>query len=59
MSYLSTKTHATLRSYPLEMSQGSPPLKFQIKSCSYTTDGIIAIKVVNAQLPKSTKSKVV
>ena len=38
---------------------GSLSLKFQIKSCSYTTDIFIAIKVVNTQLPKSTKSKVV
>jgi len=53
------KNMCTLRSYYWEMSQGPSSLKFQIKSCSYTADGIIAIKVINTQLPKSTKSKVV
>ena len=34
-------------------------VKFQIKSCSYTADIFIATKVVNTQLPMSTKLKVV
>jgi len=39
------------------MSQGSPSLKFQIKSCPHTANGIIAINVVNTQLPNLTKSE--
>ena len=58
-NYLSTKTCVTLRNYSWETSQESLSLKFQIKSCSYTTDIIITIKFVNTQLSKSTKSKVV
>ena len=51
------KMCTTPRSYPWETSQGSPSLKFQIKSCPHTANGVITINVVNAQLPKSTKSE--
>ena len=44
-------------SLPWETSEGPPTLKFQIKSYSHTTNGIIAIEVVDTQLPKSTKSE--
>jgi len=46
---------ATLRSHPWETSQGSLSLKYQIRSYSHTTNGIIAIEVIHIQLPKSTK----
>ena len=59
MSYLSTKTCANLKSYSWETSQEFLLLKFQIKSCSYTADIVITIKVVNTQPLKSTKSRVV
>ena len=48
---------ATLRSHPWEMSQGPPSLIFQIESYSRTINDIIAIEVVDTQLPKSTKSE--
>ena len=51
-TYLSKIIHDSL---PWETSQGPPTLKFQIKSYSHTTNGIIAIEVVDTQLPKSTK----
>ena len=47
------------KSYSWETSQEFLSLKFQIKSCSYTTDIVITIKVVNTQPSKSTKSRVV
>ena len=46
---------ATLKSRPWEISQGPLSLKFQIKSYSRTANDIIAIEVVDTQLPKSTK----
>ena len=48
---------ATLRSRPWETSQGPLSLKFQIKSYSRIANNIIAIEVVDTQLPKSTKSE--
>ena len=47
---------ATFRNRPWEMSKGPPPLKFQITSYSHTANGIIAIEVVDTQLPKLNKS---
>ena len=46
---------ATFRSRPWETSQGPPSLKFEFKSYSRTANDIIAIEVVDTQLPKLTK----
>ena len=49
------KMCTTPRSYPWETSEGSLSFKCQIKNYLLATNGIIAIKVVDTQLPKSTK----
>ena len=48
---------AMFRNRPWETYRGPLSLKFQIKSYSRTANDIIAIEVVDTQLPKSTKSE--